>query len=173
MTKLADSLAQWTEWTRENILPLKANVWKVWPVDAGRMRQRLYECAARGYERAGYTEKAELVLKQCLGELPESKGISLRLASLYTQPPHADYKAAYEALRQELEVDPDAGEDLRMSIALIFGEIGSGGRELKQAVDQHLNLDRQHGRRRGCKSARPAPIGAGKGPFNGPLDFGL
>jgi tetratricopeptide (TPR) repeat protein len=122
---------------------LRENLFRVWPGDIPPFRQALYENAARCYELAERPERAESLLKACLDELPKSKGVWLKLARLHTQPPHTDYKAAYEALRQELEADPDAGEDVRMSVALTLGAIGSEGHALKQAVEQYVDRNPQ------------------------------
>ena len=117
---------------------LKENLWKGVLGESEPCRQMLYESAADSYEKAGRPEEVQRLLQACLEELPQSKGIWLKLARLHTQPPEPDYKAAYESLCRENEVDPRAGEDIRMSVALALGGVGSDIHRISRVVESYL-----------------------------------
>ena len=101
------------------------------------LRQHLYLSAATAHEKAGDADEAKRILHDCLKELPGACGVWLRLAGLHTQPPDADYKSAYEALRREVELNPKAGEDLPTSIALTLGEPTVRDGSIKEAIKEY------------------------------------
>jgi tetratricopeptide (TPR) repeat protein len=89
-------------------------------------RSQLYQNAAECYEKGGDVEKAVSLLERCAKEFPKTRGLWLKLAGLYiSNPLNVDLEKARDCLRKETEVDPSFGEDPRVSIALMFGEIAA------------------------------------------------
>ena len=103
------------------------------------LKEWLYSSTAESLAKAGDTAKAKTMLTNWLNEFPKARGVWLKLAKLQTAPPEADYRAAYESLRHEVENDPNLGEDIRVSIALALGGVAVTARNLDQVLGKYLS----------------------------------
>jgi tetratricopeptide (TPR) repeat protein len=81
---------------------------------------QIYLAIAKCYELSGNNPSAIAMLERCSSEFPQRKGVYLRLAFLLTK--QVNYSAIPELLRKEMSVDPNIGEEWRVSTILALSE---------------------------------------------------
>jgi tetratricopeptide (TPR) repeat protein len=92
---------------------------------------------AKCYQRAGDVGEAKLFLEKCLAKYPDAPGLYLQMAELCAQ--EADYLSAYDCLRKEVEVNPEAETDLGIRLGLALGYNSTGEKDILAVVEKHLS----------------------------------
>ncbi len=91
------------------------------PDFADKVRPAIHRSTAISYTRAEEFKKAIDRYERLLVEVPEEKGVYLRIAELYAK--QDNIEAASKALRKEFDQDTSADNDWRLSTILKFGEV--------------------------------------------------
>ena len=91
--------------------------------------RKLFASLSLSYRQAGETERAKEALDRWAREFPDEKGVCLQLAELEAQ--SANYRGVVEYLRKEMDRNPTADEDWRVSALLALGST----QEASKSVD--------------------------------------
>jgi len=81
--------------------------------------RKLFASLSLSYRHAGETERAKETLDRWAREVPNEKGVYLRLAELEAQ--SANYQGVVEYLRKEMDRNPTADADWKVSALLALG----------------------------------------------------
>lgn len=81
--------------------------------------RRLFASLTLSYRQSGETERAKQILERWARECSDEKGIYLQLAELEAQ--SANYQGVVEYLRREMDRNPEADTDWRLSALLVLG----------------------------------------------------
>jgi tetratricopeptide (TPR) repeat protein len=105
------------------------------------MKQLTYHSIVASYRNAEQTERAIHTCERWVSEFPNTTLAYKQLAELHEL--RSEYQTANDCLRKVVELNPSEEKDFRTRIALAFGGILKGFRDISTCVKDHLASNRE------------------------------
>jgi hypothetical protein len=100
--------------------------------------RRLFACLNLSYQKANESARAKEILGRWSREFPNETGVNIQLAELEAR--DSNNAAAIEYLRKEIDLNPAADNDWKLTLLLTLGETQDTSQTIKYELKVHFAL---------------------------------